>query len=122
VLDPEQNSEFRDNYLEVAYDLSQVFFITTANTQRPSRGLYDRGGSDLSLGYTDNEMRGLPYPAADPREWLQPAEIHFTDEALRESSGLTRWVGVRSLEWKIGAIVARLERSGRVQRSSSKSL
>ena len=110
VLDPEQNSEFRDNYLEVAYDLSQVFFITTANTLETIPGpLRDRMEIIFLSGYTEKEKvaiaRGYLIPRQIRENSLRENEVKFTDEALqliiRE---YTREAGVRNLERKIGAV------------------
>ncbi len=110
VLDPEQNGEFRDNYLEVSYDLSQVFFITTANTlETIPRALRDRMEIIFLSGYTDNEKmaiaRGYLIPRQIRENSLHEDEIKFTDEALQMLvRQYTRESGVRNLERKIGAI------------------
>ncbi|MBE0669557.1 MAG: endopeptidase La [Anaerolineales bacterium] len=110
VLDPEQNSEFRDNYLEVSYDLSQVFFITTANTlETIPRALRDRMEIIFLSGYTENEKmaiaRGYLIPRQIRENSLREDEIKFTDDALQMIvRQYTREAGVRNLERKIGAV------------------
>src|SRR3990172_5341196 len=110
VLDPEQNSEFRDNYIEVSYDLSQVFFITTANTLETIPGpLRDRMEIITLSGYTDNEKmaiaRGYLIPRQIRENSLHENEVAFTDDALQKTvREYTREAGVRSLERRIGAI------------------
>lgn len=110
VLDPEQNGEFRDNYLEVAYDLSQVFFIATANTLEYIPGpLRDRMEIIYLSGYTESEKtqiaRGYLIPRQIRENSLRKTEIAFNDEALKMIiRQYTREAGVRNLERKIGAV------------------
>jgi len=110
VLDPEQNSEFRDNYMEVAYDLSQVFFIATANTLEYIPGpLRDRMEIIFLSGYTENEKlaiaRGYLIPRQIRENSLRETEVKFTDDALKMIvRQYTREAGVRNLERKIGAV------------------
>src|SRR5258706_3410106 len=110
VLDPEQNTEFRDNYLEVAYDLSQVFFITTANTLETIPGpLLDRMELIFLSGYTESEKisiaKGYLIPRQIRENSLREKEVIFNDDALKKIvREYTREAGVRSLKRKIGAV------------------
>lgn len=110
VLDPEQNSEFRDHYLEVSYDLSQIFFITTANSLETVPGpLRDRMEIIFLSGYTDREKiaiaKGYLIPRQIRENGLRKKEIKFTNAALQKIiRGYTREAGVRNLERRIGAI------------------
>ena len=110
VLDPEQNGEFRDNYLEVAYDLSQVMFITTANTLEtiPSP-LLDRMEVIALSGYTESEKiaiaKGYLIPRQIRENGLRSNEIKFNDLALQVIiNQYTREAGVRNLERQIGSV------------------
>jgi ATP-dependent Lon protease len=110
VLDPEQNVEFRDNYLEVSYDLSQVFFITTANQlETIPAPLMDRMEIIHLSGYTESEKiaiaKGYLVPRQTRENGLRSEEVTFTREALKTIiNTYTRESGVRNLERKIGAV------------------
>ncbi len=110
VLDPEQNSEFRDHYLEVAYDLSQVMFITTANWIDNIPGpLRDRMEVIRLSGYTEGEKTEIAKGYLIPRQLrensLREGELAFNDKALKVIiRSYTREAGVRNLEREIGAV------------------
>lgn len=108
VLDPEQNNEFRDHYLDVAFDLSEVLFITTANDLEPIPGpLRDRMEIIQLSGYTEQEKVAIAEQYLVPRQirenGLRPNEIAFTRSALEVIiRDYTREAGVRTLEREIG--------------------
>jgi ATP-dependent Lon protease len=111
VLDPEQNSTFRDNYLDVPFDLSKVLFITTANVLDPvPDALRDRMEIISLEGYTEHEKVIIAVRYLIPRQitenGLEPeSDIHFSEEALKFIvRRYTREAGVRNLEREIGTI------------------
>lgn len=110
VLDPEQNSTFRDRYLEIPYDLSKVLFITTANSLDtiPSP-LLDRMEVIELSGYTRNEKAEIAKRYLVPKEieknGLDSKKIEFTESGVyRLIDGFTREAGVRNLEREIGSV------------------
>jgi ATP-dependent Lon protease len=110
VLDPEQNSEFRDHYLEVAYDLSQVMFITTANQLEPiPEPLRDRMEIITLSGYTEGEKINIADQYLIPRQvrenGLRTEEVSFERSSIESIiRSYTREAGVRNLEREIGGI------------------
>ncbi len=110
VLDPEQNNEFRDHYLEVAFDLSDVMFITTANRlDTVPKPLLDRMEVIHLSGYTESEKIEIAKLYLIPRQLrensLRESEISFSIESLQEIVRYyTREAGVRNLEREIGSV------------------
>jgi ATP-dependent Lon protease len=110
VLDPEQNREFRDHYLDVPFDLSRVMFITTANWLDPiPTPLRDRMEILELSGYTETEKVRIAQGYLIPRQLrengLRPAELSFTVSALRRAiRDYTHEAGVRNLEREVGSI------------------
>jgi ATP-dependent Lon protease len=106
VLDPEQNATFNDHYLEVDYDLSDVMFVTTANTLRMPQPLMDRMEIIRIPGYTEDEKVEIARRHLIPKQvkahGLKQSEWSITDEALQDLIRYyTREAGVRNLEREI---------------------
>ena len=110
VLDAEQNSTFRDHFLEIPFDLSDVLFITTANTTETiPRPLLDRMELIELTSYTDEEKVQIAKRHLIPKELkrhgLRRAQLKIDDEAIRAAiTGYTRESGVRLLERQIAAL------------------
>jgi ATP-dependent Lon protease len=110
VLDPEQNKDFRDHYLDVPFDLSQVLFITTGNVLDTIPGpLRDRMEIIQLSGYTDSEKVKIAQRYLIPRQMkengLKEGEVTFSEEALlRIIRDYTREAGLRNLEREIGGV------------------
>jgi ATP-dependent Lon protease len=110
VLDPEQNREFRDHYLDVPFDLSQVMFVTTANMLEPIPGaLRDRMEILRLAGYTEDEKVRIAVGYLVPRQirenGLRENEITLDEDVLHVIvRDYTREAGVRNLEREIGTI------------------
>jgi ATP-dependent Lon protease len=110
ALDPEQNSTFRDNYLDVTFDLSKVLFITTANMLDPiAEPLRDRMEIIELQGYTEEEKVHIAFRYLIPRQidenGITAEQIEFPEEGVRYViRHYTREAGVRSLERTIGTI------------------
>ena len=119
VLDPEQNSTFRDHYMDIAFDLSDVMFITTANTRVTiPAALQDRMEIIELPGYTDFEKHNIAtftpnglIPKQLERHGLSDDNITFTDEAIYEIiHKYTREAGVRNLERTLTTVMRKVAR------------
>ena len=116
VLDPEQNATFRDHYLDLPFDLSNVFFICTANQlDSVPPALRDRMEVIELAGYTHEEKREIAIRYLVPRQiernGLGRSKIEFTPPALDQIiDGYTREAGVRNLEREIGSVCRKVAR------------
>jgi ATP-dependent Lon protease len=115
VLDPEQNATFGDHYLEVDYDLSDVMFVTTANSLRMPQPLMDRMEIIRIPGYTEDEKVEIAKRHLIPKQTeangLKPGEWSVSDEALRDLVRYyTREAGVRNLEREVGGLARKAVR------------
>jgi len=109
VLDPEQNNKFQDHYLELDYDLSDVMFVTTANSLDMPQPLMDRMEIIRLEGYTEDEKVQIAKRHLIPKQMeahgLKPEELTYSDEALRGMMRhYTREAGVRTLERELAKV------------------
>jgi len=117
VLDPEQNAEFVDHYLDLEIDLSQVFFITTANYSDPiPPALLDRMELLELPGYTEREKlqiaRGFLIKKTAEKNGVKPEKFEINDELiLKIINQYTREAGVRNLERQIAVIMRKIARN-----------
>lgn len=116
VLDPEQNKDFKDHFLDVPFDLSKVLFITTANTTDTiPRPLLDRMELITLSSYTEEEKVEIAKQHLVPKQikenGLKPEQINITEGAIRSVINYyTREAGVRNLEREIGSICRKVAR------------
>ena len=128
VLDPEQNSSFRDNYLGVPFDLSDVMFITTANTLDPIQPAFrDRMETIRLSGYTEEEKIEIAERHLIPKQLdehgLTKKHLEFSESALRAViSGYTQEAGLRNLEREIASVCRKVARQVAMGQTRSRRL
>jgi ATP-dependent Lon protease len=116
VLDPAQNSSFRDHYLDLPFDLSEVLFIATANVlDTVPNPLQDRMETIQLAGYTNDEKLGIAKKYLVPRQLeangLKSSQVELADSAIKAIIGeYTREAGVRNLERQIGTVCRKTAR------------
>jgi ATP-dependent Lon protease len=116
VLDPEQNNSFRDHYLDVPFDLSEVLFLTTANVMDPiPPALRDRMEVLELAGYTEEEKLKIAFEHLVAKQvrnhGLTAEQVEFTEPTVRAViRGYTREAGVRNLERELGALCRKVAR------------
>ena len=127
VLDPEQNSAFNDHYLEVDYDLSDVMFVTTANSLNMPRPLLDRMEIIRIEGYTEDEKIEIAkrhlLPKVCEENAIKESELKVKDEVLRDIIRYyTREAGVRNLEREISKITRKSVKEIVLSKGKSKTI
>ena len=128
ILDPAQNNTFRDNYIDLPFDLSKVFFIATANQLAPIPvPLRDRMEIIEVTGYTVEEKLQIAIRHLVPKQigehGLKSSQVKFTKEALLKIiEAYTRESGVRSLERRIGSVVRNIAKSVAMEEEFPKSI
>ena len=127
VLDPEQNKNFNDHYLEVDYDLSNVMFLTTANTLNIPQPLVDRMEVIRISGYTESEKLKIGSKYLLPKQFkengIKPKEVKIADNALESIiRNYTRESGVRNLEREISKLLRKALKSIIIKKKRSCSI
>ena len=127
VLDPEQNNTFQDHYLEVDYDLSDVMFLTTANTLRMPQPLLDRMEIIRIPGYTEDEKVEIARRHLIPKQMsehgLKKGEWQISDDALRDIIRYyTREAGVRNLERELANLTRKAIKELMMQKATKISI
>jgi ATP-dependent Lon protease len=127
VLDPEQNHNFNDHYLEVDYDLSDVMFLCTANSMNIPAPLLDRMEVIRLPGYTEDEKVNIATKYLIPKQvkanGLKKAEVTFDESALRDMVRYyTREAGVRSLERQVAKVCRKIVKEHAKEKASQQAV
>ncbi|MEE9452335.1 MAG: endopeptidase La, partial [Gammaproteobacteria bacterium] len=125
VLDPEQNHTFNDHYLELDYDLSEVMFITTANSLEIPLALLDRMEVIRLAGYTEDEKVNIAIQYLMAKQFeqngIKSSELHISEGAFREIVRYyTREAGVRNLERELAKICRKVVKAMLIDKGKSK--